>query len=125
MQVMLEREASTILSGRVELDDACMGGEHPNGKVSRGSENKVPFVAAIQTNVEGHPLYALFSQVKSFTNEEIPKWACCNLASSATVVTVGLACFSAVTKAGCTHKPHVAGTGKRTEAWLWIDENQS
>lgn len=114
LQVMFEREASTILSGRVELDDAYMGGEHPGGKAGRGSENKVPFVAAIQTSMEGHPLYAIFSPVKSFSSEEIAKWACCNLAPSATVVTDGYSCFRAVTKAGCTHEPHIVGKKRKS-----------
>ena len=34
---------------RVEIDDAYLGGERSGGKVGRGSENKVPFVAAVQT----------------------------------------------------------------------------
>ena len=41
MQVMFEREETTKLSGRVELDDAYLGGENPGGKAGRGSENKV------------------------------------------------------------------------------------
>lgn len=44
MQVMYEREQSTILSERIEVDDANLGGGLP-GKVGRGSENKVPFIA--------------------------------------------------------------------------------
>ncbi len=50
MQVMYERETTTRLSGRVEVDDAYLGGENPGGKAGRGSENKVPFIAAVQTN---------------------------------------------------------------------------
>ena len=72
---MCEREKATVLSGRIEADDAYLGGENPDGKAGRGSENKVPFVAAVQTNKEGHPIYAVFSPVKTFNNEEIEKWA--------------------------------------------------
>jgi hypothetical protein len=35
----------------VQLDDAYFGGEHSGGKVGRGSENKVPFVAAILVDI--------------------------------------------------------------------------
>ena len=59
IQVMREREESTVLSGRVEVDDACLGGEPTGGKAGRGSENKVPFVAAVETNDQGHPLRAM------------------------------------------------------------------
>jgi hypothetical protein len=29
MQIMFEQECTTRLSGRVEIDDAYLGGEHP------------------------------------------------------------------------------------------------
>jgi len=63
IQVMREREQSTVLRGRVEVDDAYLGGQHPGGKAGRGSENKVPFVAAVETNDQGHPLRAVFAPV--------------------------------------------------------------
>lgn len=49
MQVMFEQEQTTKLSGRVEVDDAYLGGEHEGSKRGRGSEDKSPFVAAVQT----------------------------------------------------------------------------
>jgi len=36
-QVMMERDASKTLAGRVEIDDAYLGGERPGGKRGRGS----------------------------------------------------------------------------------------
>jgi hypothetical protein len=47
MQAMTEREECYVLSGTVQLDDAYLGGERTGGKAGRGSENKVPFVAAV------------------------------------------------------------------------------
>lgn len=75
MQVMYERELTTVLSGRVEADDAYLGGELQGGKAGRGSENKIPFIAAVQTNSSGNPIYAVFRQVKRFSIEEIKTWA--------------------------------------------------
>ena len=46
MQAMAEREKLYTLEGQVQVDDAYLGGERTGGKVGRGSENKVPFVAA-------------------------------------------------------------------------------
>ncbi len=46
MAVMAEAEAGRKLAVRVEIDDAYLGGIRP-GKAGRGSENKVPFVAAV------------------------------------------------------------------------------
>lgn len=71
MQVMCERERSRQLTDRVELDDSYLGGERSGGKVGRGSENKVPFIAAVETNAQGHPKSVVFSKVKSFSLKEI------------------------------------------------------
>ena len=48
MQVMLTRETAKPLQGRVELDDAYLGGER-RGKRGRGAAGKIPFVAAVET----------------------------------------------------------------------------
>ena len=42
-------EESRRLTGRVEIDDAYLGGERSGGKNGRGAENKEPFIAAVQT----------------------------------------------------------------------------
>ena len=56
MQVMMERDRHFPLTGRVELDDAYLGGERSGGKRGRGVPGKTPSVAAVETNGEGHPL---------------------------------------------------------------------
>ena len=50
--------------GRVEIDDAYLGGELPGGKGGRGSENKVPFIAAVQTTEAGHPLRVCLTKLE-------------------------------------------------------------
>ncbi|NVN91811.1 MAG: IS1595 family transposase [Desulfuromonadales bacterium] len=114
IQVMCEREESTVLAGRVEIDDAYLGGQRSGGKVGRGSENKVPFVAAIETNDKGHPMYPVFTPVKSFCKTEISAWTRQWLAPTAIVVSDGLACFGAVTAAGATHDPQIVGAGRKS-----------
>jgi transposase-like protein len=124
MQTMCEREESTVLAQRVEIDDAYLGGERTGGKVGRGSENKVPFIAAVETNEEGHPLRVLFSPVKSFSRDEVETWAKRSLTPTATVISDGLACFRGVTGAGCTHKPEVVGAGRKSTemgCFHWIN----
>lgn len=123
MQVMLERESTTRLSSRVEIDDAYLGGENPGGKSGRGSENKVPFIAAIQTN-QNKPLYAVFSRVRAFTHEEVAAWANRSLVPSATVVSDGLWCFKSVTKIGCSQQREVVGQGRKStdmECFTWVN----
>jgi len=66
LQVMHERNQGERLSGRIELDDAYLGGERP-GKRGRGAEHKFPFVAAVQTNEEGHPQRVQLRRVSGFT----------------------------------------------------------
>jgi hypothetical protein len=56
MQVMADRESRYVLDGKVQVDDTYLGGERTGGKVGRGSENKVPFVAAVSLTEEDRPL---------------------------------------------------------------------
>lgn len=110
MQVMCEREAPRQLDGRVEIDDAYLGGELPGGKSGRGSENKVSFIAAVQTTDAGRPLRVCLKKLE-FTKEAIADWAKTALAASARVVSDGLWCFRAVTAAGAAHERTVTGGG--------------
>ena len=73
LQVMTEREEQRVLDGRVEIDDAYLGGERP-GKRGRGSENKVSFVVAVQTADDGRPLLARMNRI-AFTKEAVTEWA--------------------------------------------------
>ena len=110
MQVMSEQEESRQLDGRVEIDDAYLGGELPGGKSGRGSQNKVSFIAAVQTTETGGPLRVCLKKL-AFTKEAIAEWARTALAVSAHVVSDGLWCFQAVTAAGATHERTVTGGG--------------
>ena len=56
MQVMMERDREHPLRGWIQLDDAYLGGERSGGKRGRGAPGKTPFVAAVETNEQGHPL---------------------------------------------------------------------
>jgi transposase-like protein len=71
MQAMFEREEKTILAQRVETDGAYLGGERTGGKVGRGSENKVPFIAAVETSHDGHPLRAVFTRAATFSSHDV------------------------------------------------------
>jgi transposase-like protein len=45
-QVMMERDGGKRFRGRVEIDDAYLGGERTGDKRGRGAPGKTPFVAA-------------------------------------------------------------------------------
>ena len=72
MEVMREREDSRVLDGRVEIDDAYLGGELAGGKSGRGSENKVPFIAAVQTTPDGQPQFACLRSSRSPPRRWLP-----------------------------------------------------
>ena len=111
MEVMREREDSRQLQGRVEIDDAYLGGERTGGKVGRGSENKIPFVVAVQTTPQGKPQFVCLRQ-QSFTREEVAVFAARSIAPTTTVVSDGLWCFGAVQIVGAQHQRVVTGGGK-------------
>lgn len=103
MQVMLEREKGKKLSGRIEIDDAYIGGERP-GKPGRGAAHKAPFIAVVETEGEEHrPQRMQLRTVSGFRSAEIERYAKTSLEVGSIVVSDGLACFKAVEKAGCHH----------------------
>ena len=113
-QVMHERNSKKKLSGRVEMDDAYIGGENTGGKRGRGSENKTPFVAAVSTTEDGEPDQIKLNVVSGFRKPCIKKWANDHLSSNSNVVSDGLACFRAVENAGCDHERIVVGPGNKS-----------
>lgn len=124
MQVMKERDDSRALEGIVEMDDAYWGGEHHGGKRGRGAPHKVPFVAAVATNAQHHPIAMRFTELEGFSKAEIARWSQKHLAPTCTVVSDGLACFRAVTQAGCEHVPIVTGGGPNSvkhEELTWVN----
>jgi len=123
LRAMSERDECYVLQGKVQMDDAYLGGERPGGKAGRGSENKVPIVAAISLNAEGHPIHAKISPVPGFTSEAIADWARQNLSSSCSVLSDGLACFRSVVAAGCSRTAAVTGGRHPNELpqFRWIN----
>jgi hypothetical protein len=123
MQVMADREERYVLEGKVQVDDAYLGGERTGGKVGRGSENKVPFVAAVSLTDEGRPLRMRLTPVSGFTSEAVMAWAKSNVAPGSAVYSDGLACFGAVTGAGCSHHPTVMAGRKPKDVpeFKWIN----
>ena len=123
-QVMMERDASKQLTGRVEIDDAYLGGERTGGKRGRGAAGKTPFVAAVETTPDGKPVSIKLRRVDGFSNQALSVFAKRCLGSTCTVVSDGLKCFARVTDAGCTHQPTVTGGGAasaRKPAFKWVN----
>src|ERR671939_643224 len=118
MRAMAAREAAKPkLAGRVEVDDAYLGGERPGGKRGRGAAGKTPIVVAVETTPERKPRRLRLSVVKGFREKEVEKLAKRDLAPGTNVVGDGLSCWPAVEKAGCEHSPMATGSGKRAAGW--------
>jgi len=111
------------------LDDVYWGGEHRSGehrggKRGRDTANKIPFVAAVALHKDGYPVAMNMNVVKGFRLTEISRWATHHLQSDCTVISDGLACFSAVKEAGCEHISIVTGGGPQSmtkEEFTWIN----
>ena len=106
---MARQDTTHRLHDDVQIHDAYLGGERAGGKAGRGSENKVPFVAAVSLAVQGHPMHLKLSLVSGFTLKAIGKWSEACLTPGSVVTSDGLGCFAAVTDAGCIHMPIVVG----------------
>jgi len=129
LSVMAEREGSRKLDGRVELDDAVLGGETgelEGGKRGRGGPNKVPFVVAVATTGDGKPQRLLLHVVRVHDGEAIAAMAKAHLQPTARIVSDGLGCFRAVTRAGCTHEPvnvskTLDGKSEKLVCFRWVN----
>lgn len=91
------------LRGFVQIDDVYWGGKRPGGKRGRGAEGKTPFVAALQRNTKGHPIFIRFSRVGSFSASEMLGWGQKHLKPNTIVVSDGLACFKSFRNIGHFH----------------------
>jgi len=120
-QVMMERDATQQLEGRVEMDDAYLGGRRP-GKRGRGSAGKMPFVAAVETTKDGKPTRIKLRRVKRFQKKRVAKLTQRICKPGTTVVSDGYGPFRGIADAACTHVP-VVSTGKRdvlNRTFKWV-----
>lgn len=105
--VIVEHQAGEKLDGRIEMDEAVLGGERTlanGGKRGQSGPNKLPFVIAVATSDDGTPQRLLLHTVPVLNKDNIEAMAMSLLASTAHVISDGYWCFRSVTKAGCTHE---------------------
>lgn len=123
MQVMLERENKKPLHGRVEMDDAYLGGKRSGKKRGRGASGKTPFVAAVETTDDRRPIRMKLYRVRSFCKNEIKRFSERLLSKDVIAVTDGLPCFTGVMEGGCKHEPHVTTGNKHVQnsTFKWVN----
>ena len=103
----------------MEIDDAYVGGER-----GRGAPGKTPFVAAVETTQDGKPTRLKLCRVTAFCAQSVAKFAHSSLEKECEVVSDGLNCFTAVTKAGCAHQIILTGSGAvsgRSPTFKWVN----
>lgn len=119
--------AGRKLSGRIEVDDALLGGKQgvaDGGKQGRGGSNKIPFVPAVETR-DGRPQRVQFIPVETHSQAEIARIAKAHFEPGSTIVSDGLSCFPAVVTAGCIHEQRVvsraAVPAMKMPAFRWVN----
>ena len=123
MQMMYEQDSKYKLKGLVEIDDAYLGGRLEGGKRGRGSENKSPFIAAVETNENRNPVFVKLSPVSGFSYEVIKQWAIDNLEENCDTISDGLRGFSAL-KEVSNHSVLVTSKAKKEEiesTFKWVN----
>lgn len=126
-QTMLERDQDKLLQGRIEMDDAYLGGRRSGGKRGRGSPGKLPFVAAVETTQAGKPVRLKLRRLPRFKKARIKQATRKMIKPGATVVTDGYGPFRGVVDAGCTHVaipgsgPRSAGRNVCNPAFKWVN----
>ncbi|MDL2226454.1 IS1595 family transposase, partial [Deltaproteobacteria bacterium OttesenSCG-928-M10] len=117
------REVSQPLAGRVEMDDAYLGGKDSGGKVGRGAGHKTPFVAPVETSEDGHPIRMKMMCVNGFRKEAIMRLGAIILTPGSDVVTDGLSCFQCLTDCGCQHIPIKTNGNKdvQNSTFKWVN----
>lgn len=122
-QVMKERDEAKPLSSNVEIDDAYWGGKK-KGKRGRGSENKTPFLAAVEKDEMGHPVSIKLNVVSAFKKDELKRWSMKHLATGVNVVSDGLSCFLGIKEAGFKHSAVIVGNSRdpfKTAPFNWVN----
>ncbi len=123
MEAMRQREDVRPLSGDVRIDDAYLGGERTGGKAGRGTENRVPFVAAVEMR-DDQPQRVRFDPVAGFSFAGLTAWAAKALMPGAVVTSDGLLGFEMLARLGFEHKVVIAGKGNagcEVDAFKWLN----
>ena len=122
MAAATDAEAGRVLSCRIELDDAYLGGVRHGGLSGRGAAGKIPILVAVETDAEQHPLHAIFCPVKAFTRDALKAWGKAHLSGKPLVLTDGLDCFKGLSN--CQHQPHnmsIEGKAVADTAFKWVN----
>jgi hypothetical protein len=98
----------------VFADDAVLGGVQA-GKPGRGSENKAPFMTAVELDDNGYPQHVCFDPIDDHKGETFATWATSALHPSAHLVSDGCASLTAAGSEVSAHGAITVGNRKSSE----------
>lgn len=98
------------LTGRVEVDEAFVGGQK-EGTRGRGAEGKTAVLVAVEGDSKKKLGRVRFRCVEAFTRESVELFITDYVAPGTLVVTDGLSVYDHLKAAGCDHQAHVMNTG--------------
>lgn len=120
---MEERDTQYRLKGRIELDDAYLGGES-KGKRGRGAEGKVPILVAVekrQTRDGTKPGYVAIRIVESISSVLVKDFVDSKIVSGSTIETDGLAVYGILNGLDFNHEAYVTENGSTAkELFPWV-----
>jgi hypothetical protein len=107
MQAMMEKEGKDSLLGRIEVDDAYLGGKRSGSKRGRGASGKTPFIAAVQTTPDKKPDKIKLRVVAGFRKNEVEQWMEQFIGKKSSVLSDGLACFRVISEHVKQHQQEI------------------
>ena len=122
-EAMKKRDEQYMLSGTIEMDDGYVGGKE-EGKIGRGSEEKVPIVVAVEERITKKglkPGYTAIRAVPDLSGGYINKFAQSKIMLGSIIKTDGWKGYSSLSKKGFYHDIIITGGGKAAgELFPWV-----
>jgi transposase-like protein len=113
LRSVMIRAGRERLAGRVEVDEAYVGGQK-EGTRGRGAEGKTLVLVAVEGDAKKKLGRVRFRCVSAIDRHTAGSFVRDYVEPGATVVTDGLSVYDKFDAAGFDHRPHVASTGGQT-----------
>ena len=110
LRSVMVRSGRDRLIGRVEVDEAYIGGKK-EGARGRGAEGKTLVLVAVEGDEKAKLGRVRFRCVEAIDRETVEMFVCDSVEPGTTVVTDGLSVYDRISTKGYGHRPHVVSTG--------------
>jgi len=110
LRSVMVRSGRERLSGRVEVDDAYIGGQK-EGTRGRGAEGKMLILVAVEGDVKAKLGRVRFRCIAAIDRSTVESFVRDSVEPGAMVVTDGLSVYDRLGAAGYEHRSHVVTTG--------------